>query len=400
MAACVVVHLTASTFYGGPERQMLGLAENLAADYQTAFLSFAEGGRCQAFLDETRQRGFTAAALHHDTPHFAAMIRELAARLRKLDAKVLCCHGYKATLLGRLAARRLGVPVVAVSRGWTGESLRVRLYEALERLGLRWMDRVVCVSEGQARKVRRVGVRAPRALVIPNAIQAERFAPPALCQRQRLQELFGAPRTRIVGAAGRLSPEKGFDVLVDAAAQLLHDDPGLGFVLFGDGTLREALTRHIMAAGISSNFVLTGFRRDLDGLLPSLDLLVLPSFTEGMPNVAKRRPGGVRRRRACCGHDSGRHARGGRGRRERLPGGAGRCPCTGPTYPRCARVGGATPQVGAAGTGAGAARFYVRSPGGSLSTTVRGTGSAAAAPVGIKNVRYFYGFCDHQRTTR
>jgi glycosyltransferase involved in cell wall biosynthesis len=285
MAACVVVHLTASTFFGGPERQMLGLAENLGADYQTMFLSFAEGGRCQAFLDEARQRGFPAAALRYDTPHFASMIRELAARLRKLHAKVLCCHGYKATLLGRLAARRAGVPVVTVSRGWTGESLRVRLYEALERLGLRWMDRVVCVSEGQAQKVRRVGVRAPRALVIPNAIQAERFAPPAPRQRQRLQELFRAPRTRIVGAAGRLSPEKGFDVLVEAAARLLRNDPGLGFILFGDGSQREALTRHVAAAGISANFVLTGFRRDLDDLLPSLDLLVLPSFTEGMPNV-------------------------------------------------------------------------------------------------------------------
>ena len=54
-----------------------------------------------------------------------------------------------------LAARRTGVPVVAVSRGWTGENLKIRLYETLDRLHLRFMDHVVAVSDGQAEKVRR-----------------------------------------------------------------------------------------------------------------------------------------------------------------------------------------------------------------------------------------------------
>ena len=49
----------------------------------------------------------------------------------------MCCHGYKANLLGRLAARRARVAAVAVARGWTGENLRVRLYEAMDRIGLR-----------------------------------------------------------------------------------------------------------------------------------------------------------------------------------------------------------------------------------------------------------------------
>ena len=46
-----IVHLTASTLFGGPERQMLGLAGALAGECRSVFLSFAEGGRCRAFLD-------------------------------------------------------------------------------------------------------------------------------------------------------------------------------------------------------------------------------------------------------------------------------------------------------------------------------------------------------------
>jgi hypothetical protein len=145
-----IVHLTASTFLGGPERQMLELAGSLPCHVATTFLSFAEGGRCGAFLDEAHRQGLGGRALVHDTPCFRAAIAELKAELRRLRAGVLCCHGYKADILGQAAARQAGVPVVAVSRGWTAESLKVRLYEALDRLALRYADRVVCVSEGQA----------------------------------------------------------------------------------------------------------------------------------------------------------------------------------------------------------------------------------------------------------
>ncbi len=104
----VVVQLMASPFLGGPERQMLGLAMSLPADYRTVFLSFAEQGRCQALLDEARQQGFEAIALLHNTPHLRHAVHEVADHLRRL-AGVLCCSGYKPDLLGWLAARRAGV---------------------------------------------------------------------------------------------------------------------------------------------------------------------------------------------------------------------------------------------------------------------------------------------------
>jgi glycosyltransferase involved in cell wall biosynthesis len=285
MAATVVVHLTASRFLGGPERQMLGLARALGPEYRTVFVSFSEGGRCTAFLGEARRHGFEALALRHDTPRLWGAFRELLGLLPELGACVLCCHGYKAGLLGRWAARRCNVPVVAVSRGWTGEDLKVRLYEAVDRLGLRRMDRVVCVSRRQAARVRQAGVPAERTLVIPNAVQPERFAAPDPADRRRLRELFPVRPARVVGASGRLSPEKGFGVLVEAAALAARDDPALGFVLFGDGALRPQLERRAAALGLTGRFVLAGFRTDQDRFMPFLDLLVLPSFTEGMPNV-------------------------------------------------------------------------------------------------------------------
>lgn len=281
-----MVHLTGSPFFGGPERQMLGLARSLPWPYRSVFLSVWEGGRCQAFLEQVRRDDFAAVTLQHNTPHFRSMVSELAQSFRRYRADVLCCHGYKADLLGWAAARRTGVRVVSVSRGWTAATLKVRLYEAADRLGLYAMDAVVCVSEGQAAKVRRLGVPADRVVVIRNAIHAERFADADPAYAEVLRDFLPPACRRVVGAAGRLSPEKGFGVLVEAAALVRQADPEVGFVVFGDGPLRQELTRQIAALGLSDSFALAGFRTDVDHFLPYLDLVVLPSFTEGLPNTA------------------------------------------------------------------------------------------------------------------
>jgi glycosyltransferase involved in cell wall biosynthesis len=280
-----IVHLTASTFLGGPERQMLGLAANLPNEVTTAVLSFAEGGRCRTFVGAARRQGLEAVALTHDTPRFRKASREVGEHLARLGADVLLCHGYKANLLGRPAARRLGIPAVAVSRGWTGESFRVRLYERLDRFHLRFMDHVVAVSAAQGAKVRRAGVPQDRLAVIPNAIDPDRFADPDPRYRAKLLRYFHGEPERVVGAAGRLSPEKGFDVLIAAATRMMEADPSVGFVVFGEGPCRADLQQKITDAGLTGSVVLAGFRPDLDKFIPHLDLLALPSHTEGLPNV-------------------------------------------------------------------------------------------------------------------
>jgi glycosyltransferase involved in cell wall biosynthesis len=280
-----IVHLTASTFFGGPERQMIGLARHLPASHRTYFLSFAEGDRCQEFLKHVRWNGFDGEALKHDTPNLPAAAFELTNRLRKLRADILLCHGYKANLIGRMAATQLGVKAVAVSRGWTAENRKVQFYETIDRLHLRYMDRVVCVSNGQARKVRRAGVPPSRITVIPNAARLSGVNGPDPEGREQLESFVKRPGEFVVVGAGRLSPEKGVAVLIEAAKRVIVAEPAACFVVFGEGTLRPALERMIATARLERVFALPGHRGDLDQLLPSADLFVLPSFTEGLPNV-------------------------------------------------------------------------------------------------------------------
>ncbi len=283
-----VVHLTSSRFFGGPERQMLELARELSPDVRTSFISFSEDHLCQDFLEKVRSAGFHGVELEHDTPRLVAAAGELTERLRQMGATILCVHGYKAGLLGLWAGRRCGLPVIAVSRGWTAENGKVRVYEWLDRQALRWMDKVICVSNGQAEKVRNAGVAAERVTVIHNAIRPERFAGPQDANRRAaLESLFEHPPKCLIGAAGRLSPEKGFDVLIDACQRLATErtDIDFGVALFGEGRLRGDLQKRINAANLNSRVVLAGYADQFDQLMPHFDLFVQSSHTEGLPNV-------------------------------------------------------------------------------------------------------------------
>jgi glycosyltransferase involved in cell wall biosynthesis len=277
-----IVHLTASALYGGPERQMMGLAAALPAGIRSSFLTFREAGRCKPFLNAIDRAGLDGYELVNDSPKIRASIREVTAFLQAKKADVLIAHGYKSNILGRPAARRAGIPIVSVARGWTGENWKVRGYETLDRFHLKFMDRVVCVSRAQAGKVLKTGINHSKVRVIRNAARLDAFLDADPADRRTLHELAGGPGP-IVLAAGRLSIEKGFAVLVEAAAQVKH--PGAKIVIFGEGPERGTIERRLGELNLHDRVKLLGFHEQLDRFIPWADLVVLPSFTEGLPNV-------------------------------------------------------------------------------------------------------------------
>ena len=284
-----VMHLTSSRFFGGPERQMLGLAKAMRPEVETVFVSFSEDGLNQSFLEQVSPAGFTGVGLRHDTPRLLAARREIVQLIKENSIRVLLCHGYKAGIVGWFAARKARIPAISVSRGWTRETWKVAVYEHLDRMILKRMQRIVCVSNAQASKVQLLGIKSDRIAVIHNSICLERFRVVEPIFRQRLLQFFPVADRRgvnsIIGAAGRLSPEKGFDVLIEAAKRVVSQHNDVGFVLFGDGKLADDLRRQIQSCGLEKRFILAGFTDRLDRFMPHLDLFVQSSRTEGLPNV-------------------------------------------------------------------------------------------------------------------
>ena len=283
-----IAHVTASPNFGGVEHLILELGRLLqrTKDVEHLFTSFPEGGNSELFLRAVEKSGFPVYRFQNDMPHLIATTFELIRLIKQHRIQILCAHGHKARMLGWFAAKRLRIPIIGISHGWTGEDRKVQFYERIDKWMHRRMDHIVCVSHGQADKVIRFGTPADRVSVIYNAVRLDRFNEPSdISFRHRLEAMFPNMPKLIVGAAGRLSPEKGFDILVTVASQLLKFGLDIGIVIFGEGVLRESLQKQIDDYGISSSVVLAGFTDQLDHYMHHFDLFVQSSHTEGMPSV-------------------------------------------------------------------------------------------------------------------
>jgi glycosyltransferase involved in cell wall biosynthesis len=97
---------------------------------------------------------------------------------------------------------------------------------------------------------------------------------------------LGLPPDRLlVGAVGRLSPEKGFDLLIRAADRLLAEGLDLELWILGEGDQKEALAELIRQLGREERIRLLGYCSDLAGYYEAMDVLALSSYREGLPNV-------------------------------------------------------------------------------------------------------------------
>lgn len=280
-----VMHLRASNFVGGPEKQILEHFARLdPVKFRPVLGTFIESGNVDPLGEEASARGFETIQFPSLSPLNPASIHHLATVMKRVNISLLCTHGYKPNILGCMAAALTRKANIAVSRGWTWENPRIKFYEAMDRRFLRLCNHVVAVSLGQQEKILASGVRPEKVSVIHNAINlADIPAPPKPLLRRQL----GLPGDAIlVASAGRLSPEKNYGGMIDAAVIAAAANPKLYFVVFGEGFLRPKLEAKIAAAGLEGRFLLPGFRNNLQMVMHEIDIFMLPSFTEGLPNVA------------------------------------------------------------------------------------------------------------------
>jgi glycosyltransferase involved in cell wall biosynthesis len=193
-------------------------------------------------------------------------------------------HDYKSNLLGLLLRPFWPMRLVTTLHGWVHHTRRTPLYYAVDRLCLPRYERVLCVSPDLFEQARAGGVPAGRCLLVENGIDLAEFS-----RRRTVEEAkrrAGVPAGRlVVGAVGRLSAEKGFDVLIRAADRLLRGGLDLELWIAGAGDERDALQRQIDELGRGDRVRLLGYCADPADLYHAMDVFALSSRREGLPNV-------------------------------------------------------------------------------------------------------------------
>lgn len=272
----MIVHVIAPGLFAGAEQVVVGGVRALAesgADVQIVAIRELRRPRfADVFVERARALGLrvdTITSRGRVDLSLAAQLRERVA-----DARVLHAHGYKATLVAQ-AARSGRTACVVTHHGTTSSTWKVRAYQALLYRAYRRADAVIAVSAVTRELLMRRGVPGATSVVIPNFLSRA----PSRVRPPRVWPVGGPIRLLFLG---RLSPEKGLSMFLDAlAASSALDRFRLRIV--GEGPERSALEARSSELALRPHVTFVGYLDDVGPELAAADVLVLPSEREGLP---------------------------------------------------------------------------------------------------------------------
>ena len=294
-----ILHIITRLIVGGAQENTLLTCQGLQQrGHEVTLLTGPSVGPEGSLLERARRDGYTVlehpALVRNPRPmkdawaYFA--IRSIC---RRLGPHVVHTHSSKAGIIARYAAWHEKVPVVV----HTIHGLPFHPYQSdiintawimLERSAARRCHAIISVAEAMTATALHHGIgRREQFHTIYSGMNTAPFLSPANT-RTAARKTLGIPDDRLVlGTIARLQPLKGHDDLLAITAELLAACPQLHFLWIGDGVFRSRFAETIAAHGWQDHFTLTGLvpPAQVAELIPAMDILIHPSFREGLPRA-------------------------------------------------------------------------------------------------------------------
>jgi glycosyltransferase involved in cell wall biosynthesis len=272
---------------GGPDKTILNSPRFLANLGYRSVCAFLRPPQDEGFEAIRQRASMWHAPIEEIDDRSAVDLRALHRLLgicRRLQVDIWHAHDYKTNLFGLLLRRFHPMRLVTTCHGWVEHTRRTKLYYHVDRWSLPRYDRVICVSDDLLTACRQRGIDNGKSVLIENAIDTDQYR--RSIDTAAAKQQWNVPAGRLlVGAAGRLSAEKAFDNLIRAVGKLVCDGVDVGLFIAGDGPQRDALQQLVAELGLQDRVRLLGFQADLRPFYQALDLFVLSSLREGLPNV-------------------------------------------------------------------------------------------------------------------
>jgi glycosyltransferase involved in cell wall biosynthesis len=222
-------------------------------------------------------------------------LADVVRLVRRDNIDLIHAHGYGSNNIARVVGGACRVPVVIHSHD---DDRNYPWYQRIADILLCPLtSRAIAVSQAvQVSLVNKRRVRSIRTCVLHNGIPLKQFVEPepAAVNRERTRLKIPA-KAKVIGAVGRLREEKGMRFLIEAAPAVLKRVPSALLLIVGDGPLRAELERLSRELGVADRVRFIGFRKDVQVMLAIMDVLVVPSLTEGfglalLEGMALRKP--------------------------------------------------------------------------------------------------------------
>jgi len=292
-----VLHLITRLIVGGAQENTMYTAACLDPGlYQVEILSGGQTGSEGSLIEDVRDRGIPLTILYdlrrevrpwHDL--FA--LCKMARWMRQNHFTIVHTHSSKAGILGRLAARLAGIPIIVHTvHGWSFHghmpAMVRKVFVLSERLAARHTDVIIAVTQQDVDKGLRERIGHPGQYhVIRSAIPLNEFDPTCV-DRAAIRLSLGIPiDAPVLGNVGRFSRQKNPLDWVRVAGRVGRELPDCYFLLVGDGPLKNDIQLLLVEEGLQGRTVLTGIRHDVAQLLGAMDVFLLTSLWEGLPRV-------------------------------------------------------------------------------------------------------------------
>src|SRR5579864_2856505 len=271
---------------GGPDKTILNSPRYLNAAGYRMLCAYMHPPKDPGF-EQIRRNAAALRAPLLPVPDRGPWDWNVALQLLKIcrQERVTIWHGhdYKSNALGLLLRRFWRMRLITTVHGWGVAGARP-LYHRIDRLCLPYYELVFCVSDELHEQCLACGVREERCVLLENGIDTAMFSHRVDLEKAKAR--LGIPPHRfVIGAVGRLSREKGFDILIQSVDQLLKDGFDVELLIVGEGDDRPRIETQISELGRTPRVHLLGYRSDTREIYEAMDVFALSSLSEGLPNV-------------------------------------------------------------------------------------------------------------------
>lgn len=280
-----VLHLIDSNGMYGAETVVLTLLENLLTSSYHCILGCIRDSKT-AVPPITKGAQTSNIPLHYFTMKRGLNLfglQRIVKYIRDKNIRIVHSHGYKPNIyLASLPFRKF--KTISTVHGWAKNTagLKMRIYEFLDSISLKRMDRVVAVSKAVKNDLKERGLRKEKIDLIYNGIKISSRI--SQFDTSYIRQQFGLSNDDfVIGTAGRLTTIKGHYYLIEAMPAILREIKTCTLLIAGDGPLQNNLTILIQKLNLSAHVKLIGYINDMDQFLSMIDIFALPSLSEGLP---------------------------------------------------------------------------------------------------------------------
>ncbi|MCK4672937.1 glycosyltransferase [bacterium] len=272
----------------GPESKALETCSKFNRQKFETIIVYSKGGR---LLKEFKDIGVKVEQFDTKSKLNLYEVLYLYHLIKVNKINIVQTHGLRVDFFGFLAARLAGVPHIITRHVALSHHLRSnlqkKLYMLFDNIALKSAAKIITVSKiVENDLVAKQGINRNKIVTIYNGVDLGRFSKVTPQTKIKMREEFGIDsRKQVVGMIAQLTNWKGIPYFLRAIPLILKRCPNVVFLIIGDGGERRNLETMVETLGISPYVIFAGFRRDIPEIISIMDISVLSSLREGLPNV-------------------------------------------------------------------------------------------------------------------